>query len=162
MTDGARSQSQRGSNVEVVQVTDAGKGSGLVDDDAASFHTQTKLGNLLFLGGIDVQGSRVTGTAFQHQLVANVIGLVQRLSLVHAQQGSQLLVGPCAVVRGVVGLIDQDLGVIRNVDTSHFCEAVGSLANRARLNAVGLGVKENFGNLGGLVIFQEVATGFLQ
>ena len=162
MAHGAGPQGQGGSQAEVVQVADAAEGCGLVDEDAASLHPQAEPGDLLFLGGVDVQCCGVACAALQHQLVADVESLVQRLGLVHTQQGGQLLVGPRAVMRGVVGLIDQNLGVIGNLDPGHFSEAAGGLANSGGLDAVGLGVEEHLGHLGGLVVVEEVAAGFLQ
>ena len=159
---GAGPQSQGGSQAEVVQVADAAEGCGLVDEDAASLHPQAELGDLLLLGGVDVQCCGVACAALQHQLVADVESLVQRLGLVHTQQSGQLLVGPRAVMRGVVGLIDQNLGVIGNLDPGHFSEVAGGLANSGGLDAVGLGVEEHIGHLGGLIIVEEVTPGFLQ
>ena len=65
-------------------------------------------------------------------------------------------------MRGVVGLIDQNLGVIGNLDPGHFSEAAGGLANSGGLDAVGLGVEEHLGHLGSFVVVEEVAAGFLQ
>lgn len=100
--------------------------------------------------------------ALQHQLVANIEGLVQRLSLVHAQQGGQLLVGPGAVVRGVVRFVDQDLGIIGHLDTGHLRQTAGCLADGIRLDAVGLGVEEHIGHLGSLFVIEEITAGLLQ
>ena len=159
---GAGAQRQGGSQTEVVQVADAAEGGGLVDEDASGLHPQTEPGDLFLLGGVDVQCRGVAGAALQHQLVANIEGLVQRLSLVHAQQGGQLLVGPGAVVRGVVRFVDQDLGIIGHLDTGHLRQTAGCLADGIRLDAVGLGVEEHIGHLGSLFVIEEITAGLLQ
>ena len=161
VADSAGTQGQGRGNVEVIQIADAAEGGGRVDQDTAGFHLLGEAVNLLLLGGVDVQRGGVAGTALIDQLGADVIGLVQSVGLEHAQQGSQLLIGPGVVMGGVVRLIDQHLGVIGNRDTGHLRQTGGGLADGGGLDAVILGIEEHLGYLGGLFVVQEIAAGIL-
>ena len=95
---GAGSQRQGRGGIKVVEITDAAKGGGHVDQHPGGLHLGAEGVDLLTLGGVHIQRAAVTRAAFTHQLITDIQGLLKGLGPVHPQHGAELLVGPGVVV----------------------------------------------------------------
>ena len=129
---GAAAQGQGRLHAEVVQVTDAALRGGGVDDDAAGLHGVLEQGDLLALGGVDVERRGVTRAAGEHEVLGLVHCLLEVLGMVHGEDGGELLVAELfllGVGRGDLG--DQDLGLGGNLDAGELGDLGGSHAGNA-------------------------------
>ncbi len=156
--EGAGAQGQGRRRIKVVEVAQAAKGGGGVDEDAAGLHFQAEGVDLLPLVGVHVQRTAVAGAALTDELCAEGQGLIKVLGPVHAQHGAEFFVGPGVIMAGIVRLGNEDLGVGRDVHAGHLRQLYSGTAHGGGLDTVGGGIKEYLAHADGLLLIEEVAT----
>ncbi|MNC21602.1 hypothetical protein D3C75_695860 [compost metagenome] len=152
---GAAAQSQ-GRQVGVVNVADSAVSGRRVDDNTAGLQTVGESSDYVLIVGVD-RGAVAHAAECNHFSRA-LDALLCSLHLVASQDRGQLLGGQRELGAYTRDFSDQDLGVSRNLQTCHFGDLHGGLADDNRVNGTLLKVDGHLGQLLDFLRVQEVAA----
>ena len=153
----AAAESERRSELEVVNVTDTALRARSIDENTAGFHAGSELGYLFLLVDlIEIDGARVAVAAVGDEFLGLGEGVLDILGAIHRENGRELFVGELFGEFDALDFADKDLSVVINLES-------GERGDRDGLLADDLGVKSavDENRLAGLLEFgvaEEVAA----
>ena len=153
----AAAESERRSELEVVDVADAALRARSIDENTAGFHARGELGYLFLLVDlIEIDGARVAVAAVGDEFLGLLEGVLDILGAIHRENGRELFVGELFGEFDALDFTDKDLSVVINLESGERGDRDGLLADDLGVESA---VDEN--RLAGLLelgVAEEVAA----
>ena len=153
----AAAESERRSELEVVNVADAALRARSIDENTAGFHAGSELGYLFLLVDlIEIDGARVAVAAVGDEFLGLGEGVLDILGAIHRENGRELFVSELFGELNALDFADKYLSVVINLESGERGDRDGLLADDLGVESA---VDEN--RLAGLLelgVAEEVAA----